>query len=138
MDLSIAVRASRRIPLLQLVKSAVATIIAWLLAGWLIPGPLPVFAAIAALLVVQPSLNQSFAKAIERSIGVIAGVVVASVLGLWLGSTTWVIVLAIAASLALAWALRLTPGALNQVTISAILVLALGVTTPGYAVDRVI
>ncbi|WP_347354600.1 FUSC family protein [Intrasporangium sp.] len=66
-------RANRRSPLLQVLKSAVATVAAWLLAGWLLPGPLPVFAAIAALLVVQPSLNQSFAKAVERTVGVIVG-----------------------------------------------------------------
>ncbi len=52
-----ALRAARRAPLLQVAKSAAATIAAWLVAGWLVPGHLPVFAAIAALLVVQPSVN---------------------------------------------------------------------------------
>lgn len=131
-------RASRRQPWLQVAKSAVATIAAWLLAGWLIPGPLPVFAAIAALLVVQPSLNQSIAKAIERSVGVVAGVVVASVLALVFGQSTWVVLLAVAAALALAWLLRMTTGTANQVAISALLVLSLGAATPDYALDRVI
>lgn len=131
-------RQARRQPLLQVAKSAVATIAAWLLAGWLIPGPLPVFAAIAALLVVQPSVNQSVAKAIERSVGVVAGVVIASALALAFGQATWVVLLAVAAALAVAWALRMTTGTANQVAISALLVLSLGAATPDYALDRVL
>lgn len=131
-------RATKRAPLLQVLKSAVATVAAWLVAGWLIPGPLPVFAAIAALLVVQPSVNQSFGKAVERSVGVIAGVVIASALGLAFGPAGWVVLVAIVAAILIAWALRMTTGTSNQVAISAMLVLALGGTSPEYAFDRVI
>ena len=133
-----AFRGSRRQPWLQVAKSAVATVLAWLLAGWLIPGPLPIFAAIAALLVVQPSLNQSVVKGIERSVGVVAGVVIASILSLVFGQATWVVLLAVAAALLIAWLLRMTTGTSNQVAISALLVLGLGAATPQYAVDRVI
>ena len=138
MRMTSAVRATRRTPLLQVVKSAVATIAAWLVAGWLVPGPAPVFAAIAALLVVQPSLNQSFAKAIERSVGVVAGVVIASVLGIAFGGTAWVVLVAIVVALLVAWALRMTAGTSNQVAISALLVLTLGTATPDYALDRIL
>jgi uncharacterized membrane protein YccC len=130
--------ASRRAPLLQVAKSAIATVGAWLLAGWLIAGPPPVFAAIAALLVVQPSLNQSFTKALERSIGVIGGVVIASLLGLGFGDHTWVVLVAITVALIAAWALKMSPGTANQFAISAVLVLALGTTTPDYALDRIV
>lgn len=133
-----ALRTSRRAPFLQVAKSAIATVAAWLIAGWLIPGPPPVFAAIAALLVVQPSLNQSLGKALERSVGVIAGVVIASGLALLFGQSTWVVVLAVAVGLLIAWTLRMTSASANQVAISALLVLALGSATPNYAVDRVI
>jgi uncharacterized membrane protein YgaE (UPF0421/DUF939 family) len=133
-----AFRASRRQPWLQVAKSAISTIAAWLIAGALFPAHLPVFAAIAALLVVQPSLNQSVAKAIERTVGVVAGVVVASLLALAFGQTTWVILTAIAAALLIAWLLKMTTGTSNQVAISALLVLGLGAATPGYAVDRVL
>jgi uncharacterized membrane protein YccC len=138
MRLSATIRAAKRAPLLQVAKSAVATAAAWLLASFLIQGPPPVFAAIAALLVVQPSLNQSFAKAVERTVGVVVGVVVAALLGLVLGNGTWVILIAIVAALILAWALRMTSGTGNQVAISAMLVLALGTATPGYAGDRIL
>ena len=138
MRMSAIFRAPHRAPLLQIVKSAVATVGSWLLAELILHGPPPVFAAIAALLVVQPSLNQSFTKAIERSIGVIVGVVVAALLGLALGDGTWVIMIAILAALLLAWLLRMTAGTANQVAISAMLVLALGTAAPGYAVDRIL
>lgn len=133
-----ALRSAKRSPLLQLVKSAVATLGAWLLAGWLIPGPLPVFAAIAALLVVQPSVNQSFAKALERSIGVIVGVVIAVLLSLLLGPQSWVVLLAIVVAMLVAWTFRASTGTGNQVAISAMLVLALGSSDPDYAVNRIL
>ncbi|QKJ19621.1 FUSC family protein [Microbacterium hominis] len=138
MRMSATFRAAQRAPVLHLAKSAVATVGAWIVAGWLIPGPPPVFAAIAALLVVQPSVNQSFVKAVERSIGVIAGVVIASVLGILLGSDAWVVLVATVVALVVAWVARVTPGTSNQVAISALLVLTLGTATPNYALDRVL
>lgn len=138
MRLPAAIRSARRAPLLQVLKSAAATIAAWLLAGWLIPGPLPVFAAIAALLVVQPSVNQSLSKALERSAGVIFGVVIAVLLSLLLGAQSWVVLAAVLVALLAAWAMRASTGTGNQVAISAVLVLALGSSNPDYAVDRII
>src|SRR5918993_1789472 len=101
-------RASKRVPILQVAKASVATIAAWLVAGWLIPGPLPVFAAIAALIVVQPSVNQSFGKAIERSIGVILGVVIATGISFAFGQSSWIILVAILIAMLVAWALKMT------------------------------
>lgn len=138
MNFTATFRATKRVPILQVLKAAVATIAAWLVASWLIPGPLPVFAAIAALLVVQPSVNQSFGKAIERSIGVILGVVIATGISLGLGQSSWIILAAIMIAMLVAWALKMTPGTANQVAISAMLVLALGSASPEYALDRVI
>tara|TARA_R110002020_G_scaffold15132_5_gene53265 strand:+ start:551 stop:1594 length:1044 start_codon:yes stop_codon:yes gene_type:complete len=138
MRVSSAIRAPHRAPVLQVAKSAVATVSAWLIADWIVQGPPPVFAAIAALLVVQPSLNQSFSKAIERSVGVIVGVVIASALGIAFGEYTWVILVSIVVALIVAWLARATSGTANQVAISALLVLSLGAATPGYALDRVL
>lgn len=138
MSMSAAIRSVKRPSILQAAKSAIATMGAWLLAGWLIPGPPPVFAAIAALLVVQPSINQSLTKGVERTVGVVVGVVIASLLGVALGNGTGVVLVAIAAAFVLVWLLRMTPGTGNQVVISAMLVLALGTASAGYALDRVI
>ncbi len=138
MGITATFRATKRVPILQVAKASVATIAAWLIAAWLIPGPLPVFAAIAALLVVQPSVNQSLGKAIERSIGVILGVIIATGTSLAFGQNTWIILLAIVVAMLVAWALKMTPGTSNQVAISAMLVLALGASSPEYALDRVL
>jgi uncharacterized membrane protein YccC len=138
MGITATFRATRRVPILQVLKSAVATIAAWLIAGWLVQGQLPVFAAIAALLVVQPSVNQSLGKAVERSIGVILGVLIATGISLVLGQNTWIILLAVVVAMLVAWALKMTPGTSNQVAISALLVLALGASSPEYALDRVL
>ena len=131
-------RSARRAPLLQVLKSAAATIAAWLIAGWVLPGPLPVFAAIAALLVVQPSVNQSLSKAIERSAGVILGVIIAVLLTVVLGAQSWVVLAAVVVAMLAAWAMRASTGTGNQVAISAVLVLALGASNPDYAFDRII
>ena len=62
-------QADDRTPLLQVVKTCVAASLAWVVCLAILPGQLPVFGAIAAILVVQPSVNQSFAKGLERTQG---------------------------------------------------------------------
>jgi len=116
---------------------SVAVALAWLISQLLLPSDLPIFAAIAALLVVQPSVNQTLGRAIERTAGVIGGVIIASTIGYFLGQTSWVVLATVILSITVAWALRLSPVAASQIPISAMLVLALGATTPGYALDRI-
>ena len=132
------IRTSTRIPFLQVAKTAIAMIAAWVVASFIVPGALPVFATIAALLVVQPSVNQSVGRAIERSIGVIVGVLIAYGIGLAFGTNTWIVLVAVVVSILLAWALKLTPGTANQVPITAMLVLSVGASSPDYAFARII
>ncbi|AND17553.1 hypothetical protein C5C18_08710 [Rathayibacter tritici] len=127
-----------RPPVLQLVKTAAATAVTWLLAAVVFPGTLPVFGAIAALLVVAPSINQSFSKALERSVGVIIGVIVGSVIGTVFGGESIIVLLAIVAAIAVGWVVRLTPASAVQIPISAMLVLSVGAVTPNYALDRIL
>lgn len=124
--------------MLQAVKISVATILAWLIAQLLLPTELPIFAAIAALLVLQPSINQTIGKGLERSAGVIGGVLVAFGVGLLFGTSSWIVLLTIVLCILLAWTLRLAPGSANQIPISAMLVLSIGALTPTYAFDRII
>lgn len=138
MRLSANIRSSSRIPFLQALKTSVATILAWFVAQLFLPTELPIFAAIAALLVVQPSINQSLGRAVERSLGVIGGVIVAVAVGAIFGTASWVVLMAVVLCILLAWALRLSPGSSNQIPISAMLVLSIGSTTPDYALDRII
>lgn len=129
---------STRSPLLQVLKTFVAASAAWLACIWLLDQPVPIFAAIAALLVVQPSVNQSLAKGVERSVGVILGVIIAFAAVTWFGSSVVVVIAVILVSLLVAWALKLTPGSSNQIPISALLVVALGAATPGYGAERIL
>ena len=138
MKLTSALRISKRLPVLQVVKMAVAVALAWIVSQLLLPSDLPIFAAIAALLVVQPSVNQTVGRAIERTAGVIGGVIIASTIGFFLGQATWVVLGTVVVSILVAWGLRLSPVSSSQIPISAMLVLALGATTPGYALDRII
>lgn len=132
------IRQSTRTPLLQVVKTAVAVVAAIALCSLVAPGRFPTFGAIAALLVVQPSINQSFVKGLERSAGVVLGVVLATLVHLALGDAVWVVVLVVVAAIALAWAIRLTPTSATQVAISGMLVLTTGVVTPDYSLDRIL
>jgi uncharacterized membrane protein YgaE (UPF0421/DUF939 family) len=131
-------RVSRRIPLLQTLKTSVAVVLAWLISQWLLPGELPIFAAMAAIFVVQPSVNQSLGRALERSLGVVGGVLVALAIGILFGQDSWIVLAATVVCILLAWALKLSPGSANQIPISAMLVLTLGAATPTYARDRII
>ena len=131
-------RSSSRTPFLQVVKTAVAVVAAVLLCRLLIAGPFPTFAAIAALLVVQPSINQSFVKGLERSAGVVLGVVLATAAHLLLGDSVAVVLLVVVLAILIAWALRLTPTSATQVGISGMLVLTAGVVTPNYSADRIL
>jgi uncharacterized membrane protein YgaE (UPF0421/DUF939 family) len=132
------IRTSTRAPLLQVAKTAAAMILAWTVATIFVHGELPIFATIAALLVVQPSVNQSVGRAVERSLGVIVGVVIAYLIGAAFGTNSWIVLLAVVVSVLLAWALKLTPGTANQVPITAMLVLAIGASDPQYAVARIV
>lgn len=138
MKLLTTLTLARRSPLLQVLKTSVAAVLAWLVAGFALQQPLPIFAAIAALLVVQPSVTQSIEKGVERSLGVIAGVVVALIAGQLFGDESWVILTVIIIAVLVAWALRLGPGSANQIPISAMLVLALGGQNVGYAGERIV
>ncbi|POH62057.1 hypothetical protein C3B59_14630 [Cryobacterium zongtaii] len=138
MRITTSLRVSRRIPLLQTLKTSVAVVLAWVISLWLLPGELPIFAAMAAIFVVQPSINQSLGRALERSLGVVGGVLVALGIGLWFGQDSWIVLAAIVLCILLAWALKLSPGSANQIPISAMLVLVLGAATPTYARDRII
>lgn len=138
MRLTSSFTVATRPPLLQLVKTAVATVVTWIIAALIFPDTLPVFGAIAALLVVAPSVNQSFSKALERSVGVIIGVVVGSVIGTVFGAESAIVLLAIVAAIAVGWAVRLTPASAVQIPISAMLVLSVGSVTPNYAFDRIV
>jgi uncharacterized membrane protein YgaE (UPF0421/DUF939 family) len=127
-----------RIPLIQVVKTALAATLAWGVAELGAGHQAPFFAALAALLAVQPSVRQSLSRALERMAGVVGGVLMAFVFGALFGVHTWSVGLLLLASLLVAWALRLGPQGAVQVPVSALLVVAIGAGTPGYVRDRIL
>ncbi len=132
------VQSKKRIPVLQLTKTIVATMLAWFAALWVFPNEQPIFAAIAAIIVIQPSINQSLGKAIERSTGVILGVAIALAASLIFGTHSWLVLAAVIVSFLAGWIFKFTPGTANQIAISAMLVIAIGSATPAYAAERII
>lgn len=132
------VQAKKRLPVLQLAKTIIATLLAWFAALLIYPNEQPIFAAIAAIIVVQPSVNQSLGKAIERSTGVVLGVAVALGATLIFGSHSWLVLVAVIVAFIAGWAFKFTPGTANQIAISAMLVIAIGSATPEYAIGRIV
>lgn len=137
MSLVSNLQAKKRTPFLQVAKTATAALAAWFIAGLIFSDQKPIFAAIAALIVVQPNINQSLSKALERSVGTVLGVAIAFGATLAFGSSGWIVLVAVIAALIIAWSLKLTPATASQIALSAMLVLALGAVTPVYAWDRI-
>ena len=123
---------------MQVAKSIIAALLAWFAAGLLYPDRAPIFAVIAAIIVVQPSVNQSIGKALERSTGTVLGVAIALGASLVFGSQPWLVLLAIIVAIILGWVFKFTPGTANQIAISAMLVIAIGAATPQYSAERII
>lgn len=123
---------------LYIAKTALAAGLAWQLAVWLGGHPRPYFAPLAVVLVMQVTVRESYVRAVQRVLGVMAGVLVASLLGRWLGVHAWSIALVILASLAVGRLLRLSPTGAVQVPVSALLVMVVGASSPGYGLDRVV
>lgn len=138
MSLVASLQVKKRLPFLQIIKTIVAGVIAWFLAALLLGDTKPVFATIAALIVVQPSVNQSLRRGIERSVGAVVGVTIAFGMVLIFGDVAWVALVSMSSGILLAWIFKLTPATAVQISLSAMLVLALGAITPVYASLRIL
>jgi uncharacterized membrane protein YgaE (UPF0421/DUF939 family) len=124
---------------IQLLKVVLAIALSWFASTLLTGVELPIFAAIAALLVVAPSVSQSLGKGIERSVGVLGGVVLAWLSSLVLPSGPLIVLLVTLVAVVLARLLRLAPMAANQLPISAMILLALGAGAgPLFGFERVV
>jgi uncharacterized membrane protein YgaE (UPF0421/DUF939 family) len=123
---------------LQAGKTALAAGFSWFLAANVLGNKVPVFAPLAALLTVQVTVWESVSRGFQRVLGVVVGVLVAYTFARLAGINAWSIALIVFASLLTGRALRLGQQGSIQVPVSALLVLVLGATTGGYAIDRVV
>ncbi|GIF66757.1 FUSC family protein [Asanoa ishikariensis] len=122
------IRGQEPVPGLRTIKVVLATVLAFALAEGLPGTEPPIVAALTALLVVQVSPIKSIRSGWERIGSVIAGVLLAVVLSSVFGLHWWSLGVTVAASMTIAYALRLGDHAL-EVPISAMLVLAVAGST---------
>ncbi len=119
-------------------KTAIAAGLAWVAALAADPHSRPYFAALAVLLVVQPTVYDSLSRAFQRVAGVVVGVAAALAVSHVLAPSAWSIGVIIFAGLLLGWTVRLGPQGVVQVPVSALLVFLVGQATPGYAGERIV
>ncbi|OKL40336.1 FUSC family protein [Pontibacter flavimaris] len=123
---------------LQIVKTALAAAVSWLVATAVLGSEYPFFAPLASILTVQVTVADSVDKATQRIIGIIGGVMVSLLIGHWLGTSTLSIFLTVLVGMGISQALRMNPQVVSQVAVSSLLVLAFGLQEEGYAVERVV
>lgn len=109
----------------MVVRSGLAAGLAWWLAEVVIDEPSPVLASLTAVVVIQVSLQGSVKTALQRSLAVVLGVLLALAIGDALDLNALVVALLVAASLAVAeLLLKLPRAAARQVPISVLVVLS--------------
>ena len=123
---------------LQIFKTALAAALSWFVAASLLHSEYPYFAAVAAIITVQVTVADSVDKASQRIIGIIGGVLLSMLFGLWFQVGAISIFFVILVAMGIAKALRMNQQIISQVAISSLLVLAFGQTKEGYAYERII
>ncbi len=119
-------------PAVNILRLTAAAVISYLLTLVVTSGVIDLTGPLTALLVMQASAYSTLKMGAVRVGAVLAGVLVATFLSVWIGLTWWSLGLAIAASLVLARIFRLGEQAL-EAPISAMLIL--GVTSPNVAAE---
>ena len=113
-----------RVEIGTVAKSALAAGLAWLISAPITGVDAPILASLTALVVVQVSARGSFRTAIERTVAVVLGVLVALAIGDAITLDAVTVTLLVGASLAVAeLGLRLPRAAARQVPVSVLVVL---------------
>lgn len=118
--------------LLQLGKTVLAAVAAWVIAASVLDLPQPFLAPWAALLVVHATVYRTFSKGLQQVVATVVAVVLATAVGEWLGLST----LAMAVLLTLALAFGAVPWLGAEVT--TIATTAVVVLTTGFEDDTML
>ena len=116
----------------QVARTSLSAALAWALASHVLGSQLPALASLAAIITSQVTVSQTLRRAAEYVAAVVLGVLAALALADALGAGSWSVGVMIFLALSVGRALRLGQQA-NQVAVSALLVLSLGV---GYGAER--
>ncbi len=123
---------------LQVIKTGLASGLSWGLARILLDSPRPYFAPLAAILSVQVTVKESVSRGLQRVVGVVAGILVALLAVHVMGNSAWSIGILVFVSMMIATRLKLGAQGIPQVAISALLVMTIGASVPGYALARIL
>lgn len=121
---------------LQAVKIGVASALSWLVAHWAFGSPAPIYAPLTAAFVGLVTLQASIKDGIQRVIGVVVGIGVATFLVDVFGLHAWSIGIVVGLGFLTGKILRLVPGAAAQIPVTGLLLLALG--TASHPAERVL
>ncbi|MGE5509590.1 MAG: FUSC family protein [Chitinophagales bacterium] len=121
----------------QVVKTALAAGLAWILATRISPSPFPYFAPLAVIVTYQATLADTMAQAVYRVVGILIGVAVSLMIGYWLQIGALAVTLVTLIGMAVPTALGLHRAIVTQVGVTALMVLAVRDPRP-YALYRVL
>jgi uncharacterized membrane protein YgaE (UPF0421/DUF939 family) len=114
----------------RVVKSALAAGIAWFLISHFTNHSRPILAPLTALYAVQVTVAQSLAGSVQRILGLVAGLLVAFFVELWLGPNSLAIGLGVLIALTIGVRLRLDTVAITQLATTAVVGIAGGNIDP--------
>ncbi|MBM9475385.1 FUSC family protein [Nakamurella flavida] len=115
-----------RATIVQAVKVALSAGLAWALAQLILHSTSPIWAPITASLIALLTVRASLKDAGQKVLAVVVGLVVAILLGGFIGLHAWSIAIIVGIGFLVGKVLRLAPGAAAQIPISGLFVLALG------------
>ena len=110
---------------IQLVKTVVAALVAWVLAADVLGFPQPFLAPWAALLVVHATVYRTFSRGVQQVAATVIGVLLAWAIGNTLGLDPWAIAVMIFAGLAIG-SLRWLKAEATTIAATAVIVLTTG------------
>lgn len=106
----------------RVIKSAVAAVLAWLIAGLLPDNPTPILAPLTAIFSINLTIAGSMRDAAQRVIGVVFGILLAALVSDLIGPNAWAIFIVILISFYVGRRLGLDPGGIQQIAVSALLI----------------
>jgi uncharacterized membrane protein YgaE (UPF0421/DUF939 family) len=125
-----------RVSLILAVQAALASGLAWFVANDLLHHQQPVFAPIAALIVLDISAGQRLRRAAELVFGVALGIAIGDALVYEIGTGAWQLALAVLLAIVLTVFLAGTPGVVAQAASSAVLIATLSPPKAGIYYPR--